>query len=281
MARAQAARVRVAIIGVGKVGRGLYRALRDAHVPCSIVSARQFAETKRRLRGDIVVIAARDAAIGTVVEALVASRKFDRGSVFVHCAGSLDAEVLAPLRAISAGVAQMHPMISFADPARPPTLRGGHAHVAGDVEAERRARKLCRAMGMIPRTFADLDRVAYHASAGLVANGAAALAAAGAELLRRAGADERSIPAMLGPLLRSVAENVEAMGLPDALTGPVRRGDANGVSKHLATLKNKAPELIPLYVECARAQLPLARALGDAPAEAVDAVERALSGEAD
>ncbi len=272
--------MRVAIVGVGKVGRGLHRALRAARVPCSIISARAFSEKPRRLRGDIVVIAARDGAIAKVVEALVRtnppSNKLPREAVVVHCAGALDAEVLAPLRAVCAGVAQMHPMISFADPARPPSLRGGHAHVAGDREAERRARKLCRAIGLRPRTFPELDRVAYHAAAGLVANGAAALAAAGAELLRKAGVHEGAIPAMLGPLLRSVAENVEAMGLPAALTGPVRRGDAAGVAKHLATLRSKAPELIPLYVACAEAQLPLARALGDAPASSFDDVEKAL-----
>jgi predicted short-subunit dehydrogenase-like oxidoreductase (DUF2520 family) len=268
--------VKVAIVGVGKVGKGLHRALRAACVPCSIVAARTFAERPRRLRGDVVVIAARDGAIATIVEALLSSGKMDRNAVVVHCAGALDAEVLAPLRPACAGVAQMHPMISFADPARPPSLVGGHAHVSGDREAERRARKLCRAIGMTPRTFAGLDRVAYHASAGLVANGAAALAAAGAELLRVAGATPAAIPAMLGPLLRSVAENVERMGLPDALTGPVRRGDAAGVEKHLATLRAKAPRLVELYVACASAQLPLARALGDAPAASFDAVERAL-----
>lgn len=268
--------MRVAIVGVGKVGRGLEKALRAARVPCSIVSARAFADKPRRLRGDVVVIAARDAAIARIVETLVASGKMPKSAVAVHCAGALDAEVLAPLRPLCAGVAQMHPMISFADPARPPCLVGGHAHVSGDAEAERRARRVCRAIGMIPRTFRDLDRVAYHASAGLVANGAAALAAAGSEILRRAGANPRDIPAMLGPLLRSVAENVERMGLPDALTGPVRRGDANGVSKHLATLRAKAPETVSLYVACAEAQLPLARALGDAPKEAFDAVEKAL-----
>jgi predicted short-subunit dehydrogenase-like oxidoreductase (DUF2520 family) len=268
--------MKVAIVGVGKVGRGLHRALREAGVGCTIVSAREFAEHPRRLRGDVVVIAARDGAIARVVEAIVASGKMPPNAVAVHCAGALDAEVLAPLRAHCAGVAQMHPMISFADPARPPSLVRGHAHVAGDPEAEKRARKLCRAIGMIPRTFADLDRVAYHASAGLVANGAAALAAAGAELLRRAGATPDQIPAMLGPLLRSVAENVERMGLPAALTGPVRRGDAASVKKHLETLKLKAPELVPLYVATAEAQLPLARALGDAPADAFDAVAAAL-----
>lgn len=265
--------MRVAIVGVGKVGRGLFRALRSARVAASIVSARAFVERPRRLRGDVIVIAARDGAIGSVVAAM---SKLDRNAVVVHCAGALDAEVLAQLRPLCAGVAQMHPMISFADPARPPDLRGGHAHVAGDPEAERRARRLCRAIGLVPRTFAGLDRVAYHASAGLVANGAAALAAAGAELLRRAGASDAAIPAMLGPLLRSVAENVERMGLPGALTGPVRRGDAAGIRKHLATLRDRAPELIPLYIECARAQLPLARALGDAPVPALDEVAAAL-----
>lgn len=265
--------MRVAIVGVGKVGRGLLRALRQARVSASIVSARDYVERPRRLRGDVIVIAARDGAIGKVVSAIT---KLDRNAVVVHCAGALDAEVLAPLRPLCAGVAQMHPMISFADPARPPSLLGGHAHVAGDPEAERRARRLCRAIGMVPRTFRALDRVAYHASAGLVANGAAALAAAGAELLRRAGANEASIPAMLGPLLRSVAENVERMGLPAALTGPVRRGDGAGVRKHLATLRQKAPELVPLYVACGIAQIPLARELGDATAEALDDVERAL-----
>lgn len=266
--------MKVAIVGVGKVGRGLERALRAARIPCAIVSARAFVESPRRLRADIVVIAARDGAIAKCVEAI--GSYVDRDAVVVHCAGALDASILAPLRAHCAGVAQMHPMISFADPARPPSLVGGHAHVAGDPAAVSRARKLCRAIGLIPRTFEGLDRIAYHAAAGLVANGAAALAAAGAELLTKAGATPDQIPAMLGPLLRSVADNVATMGLPDALTGPVRRGDAVAVEKHLATLREKAPDLVPLYVACARAQLPLARSLGDAPAASFDAVEKAI-----
>jgi predicted short-subunit dehydrogenase-like oxidoreductase (DUF2520 family) len=81
---------------------------------------------------------------------------------------------------------------------------------------------------------------------------------------------------MLGPLLRSVADNVEALGFPAALTGPVRRGDAAGVQKHLATLREKLPQAVPLYLEAAAAQLPLARAIGDAPADSFDTVARVL-----
>jgi len=270
--------MRVAIVGNGKVGRGLHAALRRARVPVTIVSAKDVVagKTKRALHGDVVIIAARDGAIADVAKALADRAQIDRRAIVVHCAGALDSSVLAPIRASCAGVAQMHPMISFADPEHPPSLVGGHAHVAGDEKAVKRASVLCRKIKLVPRTFPALDRVAYHAAAGLVANGAAALAAAARDLLVRAGAREADVPAMLGPLLRSVAENVSTLGLPQALTGPVRRGDAGGVQKHLETLMRVAPQLVPLYLACAQAQLPMARALGDARPHAFDEVEHAL-----
>jgi predicted short-subunit dehydrogenase-like oxidoreductase (DUF2520 family) len=78
---------------------------------------------------------------------------------------------------------------------------------------------------------------------------------------------------MLGPLLRSVAENVEAIGFPDALTGPVRRGDPAAVEKHFGVLRERLASAIPLYLASVRAQVPLARAIGEAPAAGFDAIE--------
>ena len=191
----------------------------------------------------------------------------------VHNAGAQTAEAIAPLRSVSAGVAQMHPMISFASPRVFPTLARGHVHVKGDPVAEKRARALAKRIGMTPRTFASLDTVGYHAAAGLVANGAAALAAIGVELLARSGVPADVAPKMLGPLLRSVAENVEALGFPDALTGPVRRGDAGAVAKHFGVIRERLPEASLLYLASVRAQVPLARAIGEAPAASFDAIE--------
>jgi predicted short-subunit dehydrogenase-like oxidoreductase (DUF2520 family) len=168
----------------------------------------------------------------------------------------------------------MHPMISFASPKAPPTLARGQVNVDGDPAAVRVATRVARLLGMSPRRLPDLDKVAYHAAAGLVANGAAALAAAGTELLGRAGVSPKLASLMLGPLLRSVADNVERLGLPGALTGPVRRGDARGVERHLAVIENRAPALVPLYRELVLAQLPLARALADADPASLDAIER-------
>jgi predicted short-subunit dehydrogenase-like oxidoreductase (DUF2520 family) len=268
---------RVFVIGAGKVGTALARELRSRGVRTTVRAARR--PLPRSIDADVVVLAVRDRELPALAAKLVGV--VSRRAVVVHVAGALDAGPLAPLRGACAGVAQMHPMISFASKRRSPRLDRGNVHVQGDRVAVRRARAIARALGMTPRTIPDLDTVAYHAAAGLVANGAAALAAVGAELLERAGVDRAVAARMLGPLLRSVAENVEALGFPDALTGPVRRGDAAGLERHLAVLQSKLPPAVPLYIAAAEAQLPLARAIGDAPPgsfrEIQSALERARS----
>ena len=123
--------------------------------------------------------------------------------------------------------------------------------------------KLARRILSLTRSGDSVLLIAGGAAAGLVANGAAALAAAGALLLERAGVSESVAPKMLGPLLRSVADNVERLGFPDALTGPVRRGDATGVERHFQTIAKHAPEAIALYLAVVEAQIPLAREIGD------------------
>ncbi len=275
MPRRSEPRLAVFVFGAGKAGTALARALRARGVIVRLRAARK--GLPRAIDADVVVLAVRDRDLTPVAEKMRDAGIVPRRAVVVHVAGALGAEPLASLRGSCAGVGQMHPMISFASPAWAPGLARGNVHVQGDPRAVSRARALASLLGMTPRTVPDLDAIAYHASAGLVANGAAALAAVGAELLVRAGVARAVAPKMLGPLLRSVAENVERLGFPDALTGPVRRGDAAGLEKHLATLRAKLPEAVPLYLAAARAQLPLARALGDAPAESFDAIDRWLA----
>ncbi len=81
---------------------------------------------------------------------------------------------------------------------------------------------------------------------------------------------------MLGALLRSVADNVRTLGFPEALTGPVRRGDLDGVAAHLRWLTRNAPRWIAFYREASLAQVPLARAISDAPPGSLARIERLL-----
>lgn len=267
----------VFVIGAGKVGTNLARALRATGSSVTLRAARKGLPSKA-IDADVILVAVRDGDIPKIAAGLAERALIGHRAVAIlHCAGALGPEALAAARTGKASVAQMHPMISFASPGLTPDLARGQLHVDGDAAAVKAARALGKQLGMSARTIPELDRIAYHAAAGLVANGAAALAAGGVELLGRAGIDAVTASKMLGPLLRSVADNVERLGLPDALTGPVRRGDAGAVERHLATIRRLAPHLVRFYAAAGTAQLPLARILAEGPAESFDAIERVLA----
>jgi predicted short-subunit dehydrogenase-like oxidoreductase (DUF2520 family) len=266
--------IAVFVYGAGKVGRSLARALRQRGAKTTLRAARR--GLPRSMKGEVVILAVRDEDIRAVAESLARERTVPRRAVVLHVAGALDAAPLAPLRGLCAGVGQMHPMLSFASMRFSPDVAGGSVHIQGDRAAVTRARRVARLLRMRPWTIRRLDATLYHAAAGLVANGGAALAAVGAELLTRAGVPARVAPKLLGPLLRSVAENVQGLGFPDALTGPVRRGDVRGVQRHLTVLRAKLPKAVRLYLASVEAQLPLARAIGDARAARFDDIERLI-----
>jgi predicted short-subunit dehydrogenase-like oxidoreductase (DUF2520 family) len=260
---------RVFILGAGKVGRALAAAARRSGFSVRLRAARD-GLPRAVIFEEFVILAVRDGEIEAWAARLADRIPFN--SVCVHTAGSKNADFLNPLRVRCSGVAQMHPMISFASRTQFPSLDRGNLHVQGDPKAVQRAKTFGRRIGMTARTIANLDPVGYHAAAGLVANGAAALAAMGALVLESAGVPANEACKLLGPLLRSVAENVEKLGFPDALTGPVRRGDADAVAKHASVLTERLPAVLPLYLAAVAAQVPIAKQLGEAPSKNFDAI---------
>jgi predicted short-subunit dehydrogenase-like oxidoreductase (DUF2520 family) len=261
---------RIVIVGAGKVGTSLCRALEARGAEVELRSARR-PPPRRPIDADLLILAVRDAQLGPLALSLSLGLVTRRTPV-VHCSGGLGPEALSVLRRSSAGVAQMHPMISFASRGFVPPLAGGQVGVDGDPRAVAAARRVARLLGMSPRSTRGLDRTLYHAAAGVCANGAAALCSAAIELLCAAGAKERSAARMLGPLLRSVAGNVEKLGMPRALTGPVERGDARVIARQQAVIARRARALVPLYRALIAAQVELSRKIGGANGRDLDQI---------
>ncbi len=105
---------------------------------------------------------------------------------------------------------------------------------------------LARELGLEPFALDDSQRALYHAGAVVASNFLVTLHRAAADLAESAGAP----PEALVPLMRRVIEN------DFELTGPIERGDWETVEAHLAAIRERKPELEPLY-----------RALADATAE--------------
>jgi predicted short-subunit dehydrogenase-like oxidoreductase (DUF2520 family) len=224
----------------------------------------------------MVIVAVRDPDVTRIAERL-ARGLVRKDAVVLHVSGALGPDALAPLSGRAAGLGVAHPLASFASASHPPRLAGALLRVTGNAAARRAGRSLAAALGMRARTW-NLDPVLYHAAAVVLANGAAALAAAAQELLVKAGVPRREAASVLAPLLASVADNVALLGLPEALTGPVRRGDAATVERHLERIRVCAPEIGELYRASARAQVPMATALGDAEPHGLRRIERLVRG---
>ena len=244
------------IVGRGKVGRALERALRTSGRFAVTTAGRQVPATRVR-QAHIVVLAVPDQAIRSVAEAL--APHLSPGSAVLHCAGALGPDELKACAAQGAATGVMHPLVSFADRRSGPVLRGTTFTVGGDQAAVRAAGQVAKACGA-RNLHGPMSDPAYHAAAALVANGAVALAHSGVLVLERLGFERRKSERAIGGLLRSVAENIDTLGVPGALTGPIARGDASTVERHRAALRNLGPRslaaydrLSPLILECARA----------------------------
>jgi predicted short-subunit dehydrogenase-like oxidoreductase (DUF2520 family) len=252
--------VTVVVVGRGKVGKALHRAGRAAGLGVVLTSHRvRPVSTRRALReAELIVLAVPDDAIAETAASIaeVAGAR----SIVVHCAGARSTDVLGACSARGLSVGVMHPLISFASARTSPSLRGATFVIAGDRAAVRRARAFCRALGGTPVTAA-IHGARYHAAAALVANGATALASVGVDILAGLGLDRPTAARAIGSLLSSVAANVARVGVPEALTGPIVRGDADTVARHRQALdgcldgraRDAYDALAPIILDCALA----------------------------
>ena len=247
--------MRLVIVGRGRVGRGLTRALRDAGLQVTLRSTAAVA--RARIEADAVLLAVPDDAIASVA-AVVSERT---SAPLLHCAGARGVEAFGDLQ--RPGLGGLHPLASFAATESSPTLRGASFAIVGDRPARRAAKEIVRRLG--GRALQDVHGARYHAAAALVANGAAALATVGVDVLGTLGVKRPAAQHAMGALLRTVAENVERVGVPQALSGPIVRGDDATVRAHRAALLRPAREaydqVAPTILAIAiRAGLPSARA---------------------
>ena len=245
------------VVGRGRLGRGLARRAREAGLEVRLTSGRApSAGAVRRAR--IVLLAVPDPAIEPTAERIAALLR--PGIVVLHAAGRLGTEPLGSCARAGAAVGVLHPLVSFADPAHPPSLEGSCFVAWGSPEALRRARPLVEALGARWVRRPAPPGPAYHAAAALLANGAVALAHGADRVFEGLGFRPWQRRAALASLLRTVADNLERMDPPAALSGPARRGDAEAVGAHLAALDAGTPEtaatyrrVLPAIVACARA----------------------------
>ncbi len=233
------------------------------------VSFRQLPEHSRH-----ILISVADDAIPAVAAELAAAGL--TGAIVLHTSGAAGPEALDVLRAAGNSTGVLHPLQTVPSAERGVrTLPGSTYAFAGDADAVEWARGLIGRLGGKGLTVDPAHWPHYHAAAAMACNYHVTLVDAALELMQLAGIARDAALDALGPILRATAENILASGPELALTGPIRRGDAGAVRRHMAALEDTLPETRELYTAAGLRTIAIARRAG-LTADAADELARVL-----
>lgn len=245
----------VGVIGAGRFGTALVGALATAGYTDVHLASRD--EVRARAAANalsvthasmtevvedcaLVFLAVPDGAITGLAESLL----WQPGQGVVHASGALGLDVLEAATARGALTGCLHPLQTFPGTTDAVTcaalFRGITCGVEGATVDSAALGDLLAAiasdLGARIVRLEGVDRARYHAAAVLVSNDVVALMAAATRAWSAAGLPEDAAREALSPLLLAASANVARLARAEALTGPIARGDAGTVARHLAAL---------------------------------------------
>ncbi len=287
----------IAFIGSGRLATGLAQAFAAGGAAVTGVASRSHASAQKLAAripdckaldpqqavdaAELVFITVADDAIATVA----ASLRWRAGMAVVHCSGATEIAVLAPAALAGARIGGFHPMQTFTDPdAALASLPGCTVSIetqepqGGDAAPlQTRLEALAAAIGCRSIRLPAGCRARYHASGGYASQFVNALMREATTIWSSFGIGEDEAIRALLPLLKGTVAAIESAGIARGMPGPVSRGDAGTIRRHVADLGQFSPEILALYRELALRTIPIAVERGSLDAEKADELRRILA----
>jgi len=268
--------LKLGIIGAGTVGTALAVRLSSKGYQVAAVSSRSQASAQK-LAGavsgcqvfdngqgvantaELVFITTPDDAIASVASQI----QWHAGQSVVHFSGADSTDILEPARKSGAHVGVFHPLQTFASDKQAIDNMPGSTFT---IEAEEPLLNTLKDMAAaLDGDWIELkagDKVAYHAAAVIACNYLVTLVKLATDLWQTFAIPPQQATQALLPLLRGTLNNIATVGIPQCLTGPIARGDAGTIKKHLDTLQKVAPTMVSAYSELGLHTIPIAVAKG-------------------
>lgn len=284
-----------AIIGCGKVGMALGKYLADAGYKPVGFSSRSMVSAKRIEKvvggegicfespweaakdAGIVFITTPDHAIEELCRIIVKNRGIRKNAVVLHCSGALSSTILSSIHSCQAAAGSMHPLQSFAAENSKNPFNKIMVAVEGDEDACRAAQTIATDLGAQPFMIRTDGKTLYHAAAVVASNYLVTLMDLSFKLIAASGVSESDAYNVLKPLIKGTLANIENVGIPDALTGPIARGDVKIVEKHVAAIRAVSSDLLKQYKMLGAATIKIAQAAGTLSEEGAKELSAILS----
>lgn len=231
----------IAIYGLGRFGRALHEAVTALGMPAR--GGGRATGPSALLRdlpaGSLVVLSVPDDAIATVASGFAALPDC-HAYAYVHACGAWGPALLQPLAKAGAATGAFHILQSFPAQDGAARIQGSWCAVDAPAGLHGNLFALAGALGALPFTLPEAARAQYHAAAVVASNALVALQGLAQQIAAKGGIQPDAAARMLLPLVRGTLANVEAHGVAAALTGPVARGDAETLRRHLAGMGDEA-----------------------------------------
>jgi predicted short-subunit dehydrogenase-like oxidoreductase (DUF2520 family) len=257
----------ITLIGAGNLAHALALALHAAGYrieeivsrPSSRLRAKRLAgqvhsrattSSNAALSADILWFCVNDDAIRACAEEY-ATKTAWQSKIALHSSGALASDELRALKRRGAAIASAHPMMTFVA-GKTAGMKDVAFALEGDAAAERAARRIAKDLGGHPFQIRKENKALYHAIGAFCSPLVIALLATGEKVARQARVPASELPRVMQPILRRTIENYMKQGAAASFSGPINRGDAATVRKHLAELK-KVPQAREIYLAVARA----------------------------
>ncbi len=245
----------VLIIGAGRLGTSLYRAIKESTKSRVLIKTNRTRTTvnnsnvsqndrtatlNEHALNDVtgIILTVQDTEIPNIVGELQPFNLNDKW--VIHTSGVETSELLTPLIPKGAAVGSWHPLQSFPAPFQPKGIwQGITCTYEGHETPFQWIQMLCARLGCRCHKINAKHKTAVHLAAVIAGNFPVALLSWSQHLLQTAGIDKTNAKAISYPLFERVIRNYKDKTPGEILSGPLSRGDLSVVEKHLNFLNSQ------------------------------------------
>ena len=267
----------VTLIGAGSLAHALGPALKSAGYKIDAIVHRHNQASRKRAAALAKKLKTKSLSLDQVIPAsqiiwlchtddslaetarLLAQQPGWKNKIVLHSSGALTSDVLAPLQAVGAHTASLHPMMTFVLGTTPRFADVPFA-VEGDRRAMAAARQIVKALKAEIFEIRKEAKVLYHALGSFSSPMIVATLVTAERVGTAAGLTRKQLRTIMRPILLQTLENYLKGGPAAAFSGPIKRGDINTIHRHLQNLKDVpgATEVYRALVKSALMDLPSA-----------------------
>jgi predicted short-subunit dehydrogenase-like oxidoreductase (DUF2520 family) len=213
-----------------------------------------------------------------VIARVCSEVRWHRGQSVLHCSGAHSVDILESARELGAAVGSFHPLQTFAGVDQAIENLPGSTFA---LEAEEPLLSTLKELtSLLSGSWVELkpgNKVLYHAAAVFACNYLVTLVKLALDLWKDFGVSSKEATRALLPLLKGTLNNIDSIGLPDCLTGPIARGDLGTIERHLSALKAGSPSLLTTYQDLGLQTIPIALAKGKVDEQKAEEMKTLLS----